>query len=335
MAIAIATVMRSVLLFVCIGLSASACVVGDEEDDSEVTTIEAKSDLMKRVVLGRLYQKKDWTLPNVGPTPAERIAYVCNVLKPLRPTYVSGLVRLDDDAPIAPEVVQVFNGIRGCLPNAKFDVVLNAEHYTDPKRHANGQQARDALKARAKELKNVMHADIVFFDFFNSPYNDEHKDWYRDALTDGTRFIRKTLNMKVGGNVWGMTLPPNSDFVALDNFDRGSTDGYVYDKKQIDHFRGRLPIMIHVENNPQKRDSMGLKWIDNGPEYRRDQVAKYAGDQAKEGFSYMFPVFFPLQCCAGGQCGPDKCSVQPSDRIAYDASRDGNMLSKMADGLGK
>jgi hypothetical protein len=331
-AVAFDQVMRSMLLMLCI----AGCVVGDgEPGDDDVTTIEAGSQLMKRVVIGRLYQKKDWTLPNVGPTPPERITYVCNVLAKVNPTYVSGLIRLDDDAPLTAEQIAVFNGIRDCLPNAKFDVVLNAEHYTDPKRHANGQQARDALKARAQEIKSQLHADIIFFDFFNSPYNANHDSWYRDALTDGTRFIRNTLNMKVGGNVWGLDLPPNSDFVALDNFDRQNTDGYAFDKQQVDKFKKRVPVMIHVENNPQKDGSKGLQWMNSSADYRRDQLSKYGGDQAQEGYSYMFPVFFPLECCAGGSCGPDKCDDQPSDRVAYDASQDANMLQKIDDGLGK
>jgi hypothetical protein len=324
--------MRKLLLLLCL----VGCIVGDEEEaPDDITTIEAGSDLMKRVVIGRLYQKADFTLTNVGASAGERITYACNVLKQLRPTYVSGLVRIDDDNPIPAEVVTVFNGIRACLPGAKFDVVLNAEHYTDPKRHPNGQVARDALKRRADEVKNVMHADIVFFDFFNSPYNAGHENWYRDALTDGVRYIRKTLGMRVGGNVWGLDLPPGSDFVALDNFDRGAVDGYAYNKKQIDKFRGRVPILLHIENNPQKRDSKGLDWINNGTEYRKNIIARMSGDQAKEHFSYMFPVFFPLQCCTAAGCGPDKCDDNPSARLAYDASRDGNMLQKMAEGLGK
>jgi hypothetical protein len=47
----------------------------------------------------------------------------------------------------------------------------------------------------------------------------------------------------------------------------------------------------------------------------------------------MFPVFFPLQCCVGADCGPTRCDDNPSDRIAYDASRDGNLLDKIDSGL--
>lgn len=313
----------------------TACELGTVDPEDDLTTISAQSDLMKRVVLGRLYQKKDWTLPHAGATPAERVTYVCNVLTKLRPTYVSGLIRLDDDAPLTPDQIEVFRGVQGCLPNARFDVVLNAEHYSDPRRHASGREAEAALRARGEEIKNTLRADIVFFDFFSSPYNDDHDGWYRDALTDGTRYLRKTLGLKVGGNVWGLDIPPGSDFVALDNFDRQHHDGYAFNKMQIDAFDGRVPVLLHVENNPQKPGSKGLMYMNGDADYRRGVIAKFAGDQRSERFSYMFPVFFPLECCAGGQCGPDKCDDMPSDRLAYDASRDGNLLQKMDEGLGQ
>ena len=111
-------------------------------------------------------------------------------------------------------------------------------------------------------------------------------------------------------------------------------EGFEFDKQQIEKFRGK-PIMIHIENNPQKQDSKGLEFINGSPDYRRGVIDKFANAQRDDGFSYMFPVFFPLQCCAGAVCGPDSCAVQPSDRIAYDASLDGRMLDKIDAGLGK
>ncbi|HEY5924852.1 MAG TPA: hypothetical protein VIV11_24395 [Kofleriaceae bacterium] len=316
----------------------TACDIGEvgfDDDDGVETLGYVNNDLLKRVVLGRGYQKNDWTLPQAGTTPGERVAYICAAYTQLNPTYVSGLLRLDDDAPLTADQIAVFKGVRACVPNAKFDVVLNAEHYADNKRHATGAQALAALKTRAMEIKALLGAEIIFFDFFNSPYNgsDAHKDWYKDRLTEGVRYIRKTLNMRVGGNVWGLEVPPGSDFVALDNFDRENVDGFEYIKKQIATFPAALPVLVHIENNPQKAGSKGLMWINGDADYRRSVIAKYAGEQQRLGYSYMMPVFFPLQCCAGGRCGPDTCQTSPSDRIAYDAARDGNLLQKMNEGL--
>jgi hypothetical protein len=312
------------------------CLVG--EADPEEVALYSKNPTLDRVVIARIYQKTDWTLPEAGTTPAQRIAYVCDRIKPLHPTYVSGLIRLDDDAPMTADQVAIFEGIRQCMPDAKFDIVLNAEHYTDNQRHASGIEALHALQHRADEIK-ALGADIVFFDFFNVAYNSspEHKGWYTDALTRGTDYI-KSIGLKVAGNVWGFDLPPNTDFVALDNFDRNDASppiaGFDFDKQQIAKFRGK-PVMIHIENNPQKKDSKGLDFIDGSPAYRAGVVDKFAGKQSQVGFSYMFPVFFPLKCCVGTLCGPDKCDEHPSDRISYDASLDPGMMQKIKTGLGK
>jgi hypothetical protein len=323
------------LTLACIGLS-GACIVG--EDAGPDLSAFGRRGFFDRVVLARLYQKQDWTLPQAGSTPAERVAYVCDRIRPLRPTYLSGMIRLDDDAPLTADQTAVFRGVRDCLPDAKLDIVLNAEHYTDNTRHASGIEALHALQHRADEIKSL-GADIVFFDFFNVAYNDSktHQGWYEDALTRGTDYA-KSIGLKVGGNVWGFDLPPNSDFVALDNFDRDEAmppiEGFDFDKQQIAKFKN-TPVMLHIENNPQKRDSKGLQFIDGSPDYRRGVIDKFGGAQKQEGFSYMFPVFFPLKCCVGALCGPDKCDMHPSDRIAYDASLDGPMLDKIDAGLGK
>ena len=330
-----------------IGAVALLCLAGCElgevpEEDGDYLAFDG-SDLFRRVVLGRVYQKADWTLPHAGATAAERVAYACSVIVPLRPSYVSGLVRLDDDSLLTADQIAVFTGIRQCVkaanPRAKLDVVLNAEHYTDDARHESGLAALAALKQRAAEVQQVLGAEIIFFDFFSSPYNDSpaHAGWYEDALTRGTEYIRDTLGMRVGGNVWGLEVPPNADFVALDNFDRQDpfVEGFVFNQRQLDAFGDRVPVLIHIENNPQKPDSKGLRWIEATRERRKETLDKFASQQRELGYSYMFPVFFPLQCCVGTTCGPAQCEVQPSDRRAYDAALDGNMLAKIAEGLAK
>src|SRR5688500_13114582 len=151
-------------------IAGAGCGLGEYGDGDGDEQLAYGADLYRRVVLARVYQKADWTLPQAGASVAERVAYVCAPLRKLNPTYLSGLVRLDDDAPLTDEQVAVFTGIRDCVRagdrKVKLDVVLNAEHYTDNTRHASGLEALDALKRRADEIKARLGADIIFFDFF-------------------------------------------------------------------------------------------------------------------------------------------------------------------------
>ena len=50
-------------------------------------------------------------------------------------------------------------------------------------RHVGPEEAFTALTMRADEIKARLGADIIFFDFFSSPYNGamEHEGWYTGA----------------------------------------------------------------------------------------------------------------------------------------------------------
>jgi hypothetical protein len=293
----------------------------------------------RRVALARVFQKDKWTLPHADTYPAgaytPRISYACDVIARLAPTHVSGLLRLDEAA-ISEEQRTTFKCIRKCVrervgPNVRFDVVLNALHYTDPALYTQ-EEGATALKARLETIQAELAPDLYFFDFFNVPYDSDKKDcqsqedvdcekvYNAGALQAGIKWIHDHGQL-VGGNVWGLDLPPGSDFAALDNFDRSDmVEGLEYIQKQIDAFGDKVPVMMHIENNPQKVGSKGLDWLFGTHEYRLGVLDKHATKQAI-GYCYMFPVFFPLR-------------IEGEQRLAYDAATDGDMIDKMLGYLG-
>jgi hypothetical protein len=294
-------------------------------------------ETFRRVVIGRIYQHENWTLPGADTYQVEkytdlkerRIAYVCDTLVKLRPTYVSGLLRLDADEALTDEQKAVYKGIAHCVKKnvdthpVRFDIVLNAKHYTeDAPDEATG---REWLKARIDGLQADLHPDLWFFDFYSVPFddgNDGYRPWHEDVMQAGIKRIHEKGGL-VGGNVWGMKAPPGSDFAALDNFDRkkGCVDGFDVIKKQAAALRDELPLLMHIENNPQNPGTHGLKWIERGPGYRRAVLKHHAKGQDRVGYSYMYPVFFPLQIVES----------DPVRMEAYDASQDGDMLDRMKD----
>ncbi|NUO49187.1 MAG: hypothetical protein HOV80_10065, partial [Polyangiaceae bacterium] len=152
-------------------IASPACTNGEIGGTTEIAeSNEAafdKSDLpetFRRVVIGRIYQHEDWTLPSADSYQfdkypdlrARRIAYVCDTLVKLRPTYVSGLLRLDADEELSAEQKAVYKGIVHCVKKkvdthpVRFDIVLNAKHYTeDAPDEATG---REWLKTRIDGL---------------------------------------------------------------------------------------------------------------------------------------------------------------------------------------
>ncbi len=319
-------------------LLSGSCVVGGDADSGLDSGSEAeltgKGSVYSRVVVGRLYQTEQWMLPAADTYQAgkytalneRRIHYVCDALVKLDPTYVSGLVRLSWDTIISSDMREIFRGVKTCVRGqikhpVAFDVVLNAEHYTDPK--ANDphnvvhslKEGSDRLHARLTSGNAELAPDIWFFDFYTKPFNDGSQPWFKGAMTDGIGWIHNA-GLLVGGNVWGRSVPPHTDFAAIPL--TGGLDGTM---PQITALASDVPTFIHVRNDPQVCDSEGLAWFRYSPERKDSTITNVAKKQADLNVGYMYPLFFPLSATG-------TCKVAGEVQVAYDAAADG-MLARI------
>ena len=344
--------MRTQALALLLAALTTSCAALDEDANLGTERRPALNarDAFRRVVMARMYQHDTWVLPAANGYRAaefpdlvdQHIAYVCDRLAELRPTYVSGLLRFDalEAVDAGSDQVRVFHGVRACLETAldqqvRFDVVLNAIHYTKPQamegkpKYATKKQAARALKDRLKEIDDILQPDIIFFDFYSVPFH--HANWFPDALNEGIRWIHDDAKHAryVGGNVWGMFVPAKSDFVALDNFDRKHISGMDFVKEQAARLGPDYPVLMHIENNPTKRSGKGTRWTSNGRSYRLGVLEEHASSQNQSDYWYMYPVFFPLcidtdgnnTCeCVPSAGGDDRCNGRPN--MAYDAFLD-------------
>jgi hypothetical protein len=260
---------------------------------------------LQRVVIARMYQNGSWTIPAVKDATKERkIAYVCEALAYLKPTYVSGLVRLgwkDDSPQKIAEEVEIFDGVRDCVrkktdKEVKFDVVLNALHYTDPNEPdpvANSEAGTKRMRERLQTAQKAFHPDGWFFDFFASPYKAGANRYHR-PLEAGIEWIHGDKNKPrqfVGGTVWGTEtpVPQNSDFLSVT--DRGGAD---YTRKLVrDLASERKPLLMHIDNSPTDQNSKGSTFYSG--ERDREQVIRQQVRDQDIGYRYMFPVFFPTK----------------------------------------
>lgn len=296
-------------------------------DQSSAATRGA-SDLQpafRRVVMGRIYQHDKWTLPAADTYQADRfatvferrVAYVCDTYAALDPTFVSGLVRLDDDETVDGERVETFKAIRQCIRErvtghvVRFDVVLNALQYSDPDTIPTAAKGAELLQQRLEEVRTKLDPDFYFFDFFTVPFNRHDKDWHADAISRGMDWIH-AHDRFVGGNFWGKNVPKGTDFAAVDD-SGGIDDTRAQSAAILANGGGKLPLVIHVRNDPQVPGSEGLKFISGDLAYRRSVVTSEAALSSDLGCSYGLPVFFPLR-------------IDGADRFAYDARQDGAML---------
>lgn len=294
----------------------------DAEAAAESESALRKKDVgatLKRVALGRLFQHEEWVVKAAGEDPAKRIDYACRAFARLEPTYVSGLVRLDADEKIRPEVVAAYRGVRECVRretkrSVRFDVVLNARHYG----------SADLVRTRLREVKEAFDPDVVFFDFFADPWNEREWEKNRGAMTAAIDWIQGH-GMLAAGNVQlsdkDGRVPPSADFVAI----KYGNNGFEGVKNQVDKIRG-VPVLMHIQNDPQIDGSAGLAWLNGTPRERRALLDEHTSRAKQIGYEYMYPVFFPLKQV--------KREGKPTDTIAYDASQDG-LLGRMETSIQK
>jgi hypothetical protein len=275
---------------------------------------------LSRVAMTRMFQHEHWTIDAVEAGSAtDKIDYLCQALGPLQPTYVSGLIRLDGTEPVTAEQVEIFTGVKSCLPGTKFDVVLNAEDYYD---------GRAKLTDRLEQLQQSLQPHGWFFDFFTKPW----KVGKAGNMQDGMRWIRDH-GLFVGGNTWGAgNLPDHADFIAVTNLDGLGRATHL--AKRIKQQRPDLPVLMHIRNDPQRSGSEGLDWIKASPDRRARDLHAHVATVRKSAIDhYMYPVFFPLSCQrpSGKQNG---CAGTGETHRSYDA-RDDQLLRRICLEMGR
>lgn len=267
--------------------------------------------MLRRVVHARAYQNHRWTIDHESPESVGR------ALASLRPTYVSGLLRIASDEAVSAEQARDFDTIRRIVwassPECQFDVVLNGQQYETPA----------ALRRRLETVDDAVRPDAWFFDFFYDAYTSG----YRNPLDQAVDWAHEHRQY-IGGNTTQSDSVPRSDFAALSPVSHAGmvADGEL-DLKRDDiqrlHARG-FAVLMHINNDPQFAPTTescyfmgesGIARYDWGYDRRARWVGERARDQADWHFRFMYPVFFP------------ECPIWHT----YNAPRDRDMMSVFDD----
>ncbi len=329
----------------------------DAEDDPQADLAEFRSEIgevgLSRVVIARMYQGPKWIVEDVPASApvADKVKHVCDAIKPLLPTYVSGLVRLDatDDIAAIEDMKDVFAGVKSCVRDhvlaktgrkVRFDVVLNALHYTaETKGVTDKSVGLGLLEARVASANAALKPDGYFFDFFSDPWvvtPEEGEDYHPDALADGIKVIQKQGRF-VGGNMLRTFTPPGADFMAFTDRGGGVNVHDVVDR--LAKQNSEVPMLLHIRNDPHCRGSEGRLYVGADRPYRKRQLRRHVKWADQFGLTYMYPVFFPLYSpnfVETTDC--DHPKPDHGDKVhagfVFDASLDGNLLDRMKEYLG-
>jgi len=255
------------------------------------------SPIFYRPVIARVYSFNQWTLQG------ENATTVGNTIASLKPSFVSGLIRLEyNNLTISPRMAQDYNTIREIVlnssPNAKFDIWLRANQYNS---------TTSLVAAMQSVLSRNLSFDAFSFDDLNSLSPAEQAAILNAAHVSGKL---------VGGDWAGSTAP----VVIFDYLMTTDTMLQISSSAiaQIDSFGA--PVMLQINNgatpvdvnNQTEHYDWNFVWTDQQKSAFLTQAAE---NQSADGYYFMYPVFWP-----GG-------SVTPP--TYWDSLKDDSMLALM------
>ena len=138
--------------------------------------------IFSRPVNSEVYGQQQWVLKN-GSELRETAEAVGQALAGLKPSYVSGLIYLEQQTEVNDDMIADWNTIRSkvlaTVSNAKFDVEISMN--PNPSGGKEPFTNASAVVAKLKELNTQLSPDGFWFDFY-SDAQKSHPDWIQAAI---------------------------------------------------------------------------------------------------------------------------------------------------------
>ncbi|KAI8807320.1 hypothetical protein BJ742DRAFT_320911 [Cladochytrium replicatum] len=156
-----------------------------------------QTSMFNRVVHARIYRNGNYTLQKGGQVVVS-IQQVAKSLSMLKPTYVRGLIRLDNNDDLTPDMIRDFITVRQAVlpgsPSCKFDIELEALQFS----FGDGKAIKDKLQMiwAAMRSNPGFQIDAIFFDHWNQAFADSPI-----AMLVATFFIHQDMKIALGGSL--------------------------------------------------------------------------------------------------------------------------------------
>ncbi|KAH7020789.1 uncharacterized protein B0I36DRAFT_367274 [Microdochium trichocladiopsis] len=239
--------------------------------------------------MARLWQYSTYTLQS----PAVDIKAAASAIAGIKPSYVCSTIRLQYNLDLTPQMISDFNTLRAAASNAKFDIELNLTP-TGNRAYPNA----DAIVAHMKDISSKIKVDGWWLDFL-SQAQAAKPHWIARAAK-----YAHANGQTVGGNCNTADVPPSMDAVAfVDGPDSSSPFGFSIDKSYVSAMKANVSpgtaVLGHIHCNPQARPtSEPCVFMNDWDASKRADFQNYWATQQKSiGFTYMWPIHFPL--CPG------------------------------------
>jgi len=281
----------------------------------------AIASVFKRALISRAYEQQQWVLRDpVSGTSREKIAAVATALAGLRPSYVSGLIYLQNGTVVTQNMIDDYAAIRTAVRAANANAKLDVEISLNPKPPTPKLPfaSAAALVAEMTAVDCQLHPDAWMFDF----YSDAQKvnpGWIVAAIA-----YAHAHGQLVGGNVFGQTIPPGSDFAAFVDDPTNGGAGFDFNTNEITALRKSSPatfLVGHLQSNPQNGSTTESCVYSNqwDEPTRAAYLSHWATSQASANFRFIYPVFYPL--CPGAIAFDSTLDPAPAGGTLYDDVR--------------
>ncbi|KAJ3267740.1 hypothetical protein HK104_005644, partial [Borealophlyctis nickersoniae] len=106
------------------------------------------------------------------------------------------------------DYIMIRNAVLQSSPGCKFDVEFDAASF------AHGQATK--LQGMLQTLQGLMNStpgfvvDAIFFDHWNQAFSQS-----KMAVSVVTLFIHDKMGLAIGGNIYGGSTPPYTDYIGL------------------------------------------------------------------------------------------------------------------------
>ena len=257
----------------------------------------SNQEVFARPLITRAYEQTQWTLQNAnGSGLREESQSVGEALAGLQPSYISGLIYLEQQTELTDQMIDDWNTIRSIVHStvsgARLDVEISLN--PDPPSPKTPFASADAVRAKMESIHATLNNGGWWFDFY-SQAQQAHPDWIAAAVE-----YAHSNNQTVGGNVFGNKVPPGSDAVAfVDDIVSGSEYGFDFNTTEIADLKASpvdALVLGHLQSNSQNGDTTeSAIYIDQWTEAKRLSYLEFwDNSQSQYGFTFMWPVFYPL-----------------------------------------
>lgn len=249
-----------------------------EKSNLPLTAVALKAStkaIFQRVIQARLYQGGAWTL-----SPSQTPLTVSRTLSSLRPTFVTGLLRIGNEGELSNAEAEAFrtnvDAIRSVSKGCRFDVVINA----------GVEESAASFVRRMKEISTRIHPDA--WTFLILPDDDSINP---ELITEGISQAHAAGQM-VGYDGPLQLIPDGVDYIVVRAWNLTVQRGVV---EQLRAKHG-VPVIVELPSTFGKTAGDDVQsYVDKMTARERAEVlTRLAESQGSRGYRFAYPVFYPI-----------------------------------------